>query len=255
MAMHGCMSHPFRSAREQLEFLWSRARPEDGRPDHPDGRHLDGEHPPVWFARRRRDRCRRTVTDGPGGPGHDAGCARLTGVVPSDATSAAFLVQEMTDRQRIVYLRTTRGAYPVLYPADEVFPIGGAKVVSSGADDQVALIGAGVTRHNCLAPADLLAGEGIRAPVIDLCSLKPIDTETLLAASVATGDRLAVVEDHHPEGGIGAAMLQALSSPGHPAALAHLAVRELPGSGSPQELMDATGISAGPIADAARRIV
>jgi transketolase len=178
-----------------------------------------------------------------------------TVLYPSDATSAAFLVQEMADRQGIVYLRTTRGAYPVLYPPDAVFPIGGAKVVSSGADDQVALIGAGVTLHNCLAAADILAGEGITARVIDLYSLKPIDTETLVAAAVATGDRLVVVEDHHPEGGIGAAVLQALSAAGHPAAIVHLAVRELPGSGSPEELMDAAGISAGHIVEAARRIV
>jgi transketolase len=73
--------------------------------------------------------------------------------------------------------------------------------------------------------------------------------------AAATGDRLVVVEDHHPEGGIGAAVLEALSAAGHPAAIAHLAVRELPGSGSPQELMDAAGISAGHIADAARGIV
>jgi transketolase len=178
-----------------------------------------------------------------------------TVLYPSDATSAAFLVQEMADRPGIVYLRTTRGAYPVLYPAGEVFPIGGAKVVSSSADDQVALIGAGVTLHNCLAAADLLAGEGITARVIDLYSLKPIDTETLLAAAAATGDRLVVVEDHHPEGGIGAAVLQALSAAGHPTAITHLAVRELPGSGSPQELMDAVGISAGHIANAGRQMV
>jgi len=161
----------------------------------------------------------------------------------------------MANRQGIVYLRTTRGAYPVLYPADEVFPIGGAKVVSSSADDQVALIGAGVTLHNCLSAAEILAGEGITARVIDLYSLKPIDTELLVAAGADTRDRLVVVEDHHPEGGIGAAVLQALSAAGHPAAITHLAVRDHPGSGTPQELMDAAGISAGHIADAARRIV
>ena len=74
-----------------------------------------------------------------------------TVLYPSDATSAAFLVQEMADRDGIVYMRTTRGAYPVLYSPDEVFPIGGAKVVRSSAKDQVTLIGAGVTLHNCLA--------------------------------------------------------------------------------------------------------
>src|SRR6204780_4415140 len=82
-----------------------------------------------------------------------------TVLYPSDATSAAFLVQEMADREGIVYMRTTRGAYPVLYRPDEVFPIGGAKVVRSSANDQVTLIGAGVTLHNCLTAADQLASD------------------------------------------------------------------------------------------------
>ncbi len=178
-----------------------------------------------------------------------------TVLYPSDATSAAFLVQEMADREGIVYMRTTRGAYPVLYPPDEVFPIGGAKVVRSSADDQVTLIGAGVTLHNCLAAADQLASDGITARVIDLYSLKPIDTDTLLAAAAATGDRLVVVEDHYPAGGIGGAVLEALSDAGHPARITHLAVQGLPGSGTPQELMEAAGISAGHITEAARQIV
>src|ERR1700733_2684609 len=90
-----------------------------------------------------------------------------TVLYPSDATSAAFLVQEMADREGIVYMRTTRGAYPVLYPPDEAFPPGGAKVPRSSANDQVTLIGAGVTLHNCLTAADQLASEGITARVID----------------------------------------------------------------------------------------
>jgi transketolase len=124
-----------------------------------------------------------------------------TVLYPSDATSTAFLVQEMANRDGIVYMRTTRGAYPVLYPPDEVFPIGGSKVVRSSPDDQVTLIGAGVTLHNCLSAADLLASDGVRARVIDMYSLKPIDTNTLLAAAAATGDRLVVVEDHSHRAG------------------------------------------------------
>src|SRR5215469_2152990 len=79
-----------------------------------------------------------------------------TVLYPSDATSTAALVAQMAERSGIVYMRTTRGAYPVLYGPDEAFPVGGAKVVRSGPDDQVALIGAGVTLHNCLAAADEL---------------------------------------------------------------------------------------------------
>jgi transketolase len=85
--------------------------------------------------------------------------------------------------------------------------------------------------------------------------VKPIDTNTLLAAAAATGDRLVVVEDHYPEGGLGGAVLEALNDAGHPTRVIHLAVQGLPGSGSPQERMEAAGISAGHIADAARQIV
>jgi transketolase len=178
-----------------------------------------------------------------------------TVVYPSDATSAAALVQEMAERTGVVYMRTTRGAYPVLYPPDEAFPVGGAKVVRSGPDDQVTLIGAGVTLHNCLAAADELGRDGIRARVVDLYSVKPIDIQTLLEAAAATGDRLVVVEDHYPAGGIGGAVLEAFSDAGHPVQISHLAVRGLPGSGTPQELMDAAGISAGQIVEAARKVL
>ena len=174
---------------------------------------------------------------------------------PSDATSAAYLTAQMAERSGIVYMRTTRGAYPVLYGPDEQFPIGGAKVVRSSPDDQVTLIGGGVTVHNCLAAAGQLGGEGIRARVVDLYSVKPIDTRTLLAAADATAGRLVVAEDHDPAGGLGSAVLDAFNDAGHPVRISHLAVRDLPGSGTPAELMEAAGISAGQIARAARELL
>ena len=179
-----------------------------------------------------------------------------TVLYPSDATSAAALVQAMADLDGISYMRTTRGAYPVLYDAAETFPVGGAKVLRSADDDQVTLIGAGVTLHECLAAADLLAGEGISARVIDLYSVKPVDTATLTAAAAATRGRLVVAEDHHPEGGLGSAVADALTGTGRTdLAIARLAVRQMPGSGTTRELLDASGISASHIADAARRLL
>jgi transketolase len=179
-----------------------------------------------------------------------------TVLYPSDATSTAALVQAMADLTGIAYMRTTRGAYPVLYDAGESFPVGGSKVLRSADDDQVTLIGAGVTLHGCLAAADQLKEEGISARVIDLYSVKPIDTATLTAAAAATRGRLVLVEDHHPEGGLGSAVLDALAGAG-PAelAVAHLAVTEMPGSGTSEELLDAAGISAGHIAAAARGLL
>ncbi|HEX9548442.1 MAG TPA: transketolase [Acidimicrobiales bacterium] len=171
---------------------------------------------------------------------------------PADATSAAELTKRMADTPGIVYLRTTRGAYPVLYSPDEQFPVGGSKVLRSTGQDQVALLGAGVTLHECLTAADELAGLGVAARVIDLYSVKPLDRETVLEASRVTGGRLVVVEDHYAEGGIGSAVLEALAGEGQTLRVAHLAVKGLPMSGTPAELLDAAGISARHIVDAAR---
>jgi transketolase len=177
-----------------------------------------------------------------------------TVLYPSDATSAAALVDAMATTSGISYLRTTRGAYPVLYPSGEAFPIGGSKVLRSG--DDVTLIGAGVTLHECLGAADNLAGDGIQARVIDCYSVKPIDVETLVTAADATSGRIVVAEDHHPEGGLGSAVTDALLGAGRGnLSVAHLAVREMPGSGSGAELLAWAGIDADHIAAAARRLV
>jgi transketolase len=179
-----------------------------------------------------------------------------TVLYPSDGTSAAALVAAMADLDGVSYLRTTRGAYPVLYSAAESFPVGGAKVLRSSDADQVTLIGAGVTLHECLTAAETLRSEGITARVIDLYSVKPVDVGVLTAAAAATGGRIVVAEDHHPEGGLGSAVVDALTEAGRAElSVAHLAVREMPGSGTPAELLDAAGINASHIADAARGLV
>ncbi|WP_322759322.1 transketolase [Frankia sp. Cr2] len=178
-----------------------------------------------------------------------------TVLYPSDATSTASLVEIMADLDGVSYLRTTRGAYPVIYGPDESFTVGGSKVPRRSDADVVTLIGAGVTLHQCLAAAETLAAEGIAARVIDLYSVKPVDEATVVAAVRATEGRLVVVEDHYPEGGLGSAVLETLAAADVPVRLRHLAVRELPGSGTPTELLDAAGISASHIATAARALL
>ncbi|MFI5285317.1 MAG: transketolase [Candidatus Dormibacteria bacterium] len=178
-----------------------------------------------------------------------------TVLYPSDAVSTAKLVAQMADLRGISYVRTTRGAYPVIYKNDEEFPIGGSKVLRQSADDAVTLIGCGVTLHACLAAGDRLARTGTLCRVIDLYSVKPIDTATLRQASEATGGRLVVVEDHYPEGGLGAAVMEALALEESPPRVTHLAVRGLPGSASPDELMAAAGIDADAIVAAVNALV
>ena len=174
---------------------------------------------------------------------------------PCDANQTARLVAAMADTDGISYLRTLRPATPVLYSADEQFEIGGSRVLRSSNTDDVALVGAGITVHEALAAADLLAEDGIAARVIDLYSIKPLDAETLAAAAEATGGRLVTIEDHSAEGGIGDAVLDAVADLDQPPRVVKLAVRELPRSGTPAELLAAAGIDAAHIAEAARRLV
>jgi transketolase len=179
-----------------------------------------------------------------------------TVLYPSDATSTAALVDVMADAEGIRYLRTTRGAYPVLYAPTVTFTVGGSHTLRSTDDDQVTLIGAGVTVHQCLAAADSLHRDGIAARVIDAYSIKPIDRETLIDAVGRTGGRLVIAEDHHPEGGLGSAVLEALAGDeSTPLRLAHLAVRVMPGSGTPAELLAAAAIDGASIERAARLLL
>jgi transketolase len=177
-----------------------------------------------------------------------------TVLYPSDPNQTAKLTRIMAETDGIVFMRTTRGAYPTLYGPNESFKVGGSKVVRQSAKDKVTLIGAGVTLHQCLAAADALAAKKIAARVIDLYSVKPVDVRTLREAARATKGRFVVVEDHYPQGGLGAAVLEALAMD-PPIKLAHLAVKGLPTSGKPEELMNAAGISSRHIVAAAAKLV
>jgi transketolase len=178
-----------------------------------------------------------------------------TVLYPCDGNQTAKLVQQMAELDGISYIRTTRAATPVIYGADEEFPVGGAKVVRSSDDDDVAIVAAGITLHEALKAADVLAEEGVSARVIDLYSVKPVDAETLHAAADATGGRIVTVEDHWPEGGLGEAVLSVFADADERPQIVKLAVRDMPGSGKPAELLAAAGIDAEHIAAAVRRLV
>src|SRR6266516_85092 len=177
-----------------------------------------------------------------------------TVLYPSDPNQAAKLTRIMADTPGIVFMRTTRGAYTTLYGPNEAFKVGGSKVVRQSPKDKVALIGAGVTLHNCIAAAEALAAKKIPARVIDLYSVKPVDVKTLREAARVTKGRFVIVEDHYPQGGLASAVLEAFAAEGG-LRVAHLAVRDLPESGKPEELMNAAGISSRHIVAAATKLV
>jgi transketolase len=172
---------------------------------------------------------------------------------PSDPNQAAALVRLMADHPGIAYMRTTRGASPTIYGPDEPFEIGGSRVLRSSDEDQVTLVGAGVTLHEALKAADALGEQGVAARVIDLYSVKPADAETLREAAADTG-AIVTVEDHWPEGGLGDAVLSALSEV-EGVRVRKLAVGLMPGSGKPAELLHEVGIDADAIVTAAQDLV
>jgi len=165
-----------------------------------------------------------------------------TVLYPADGNATVRLVQEMADLAGISYLRTTREATPALYGPEDDFPVGGSKTLRTG--DDVTLVAAGITVHESLRAADRLEADGVSVRVLDCYSVKPIDTRTLRTALDETGV-LVVVEDHRIEGGLGAAVLEALASTGElTGRVIVLAVTELPGSGTPEELRAWAGIDA-----------
>ncbi|MGQ0568284.1 MAG: transketolase [Armatimonadota bacterium] len=181
-----------------------------------------------------------------------------TVLYPCDANQTARLVAAMADQSGISFLRTTRVGTPVIYDAGESFPIGGSKVVRHSGADRVTVVAAGITLHEALKAHAVLGAEGIAVRVIDAYSVKPIDRATLSEAVRATAGRVVVAEDHWSEGGLGAAVLDALTAGGQPSPslrFSHVAVQEMPGSGTPQQLLHAAGIDAEAIAKAVRDVI
>jgi transketolase len=184
-----------------------------------------------------------------------------TVLYPCDPNQTAHLVKTMADAPGILYLRTTREKMPVIYPPGDLFPIGGSRVVRESEGDQVTVVAAGVTLHEALKAYETLKSEGIAIRVIDAYSVKPIDAQTLQAAARATGGHILVVEDHWFEGGLGDAVLDAFAGteaqpPSEPLPqITKLAVRTMPGSATPEQELEAAGISAVHIVHTVKEIV
>ena len=153
----------------------------------------------------------------------------------------------------MVYIRTSRPKTPVIYGPDEEFPIGGSKVVRESPEDAATVVAAGVTLFEALRAHDALAAEGIALRVIDAYSVQPVDRRALVDAARRTGDRLITVEDHYAAGGLGDAVSEAVAPDG--IVVERLAVRGVPRSGRPHELLERFGISASCISAAVRRQV
>lgn len=163
---------------------------------------------------------------------------------PADAISTEKLVEEAARHVGIVYLRTMRQKTPLLYPKTEDFPIGGCKVLRQSPDDLITIVAAGATVHEALEAYVTLREQGVSIRVIDCYSIKPLDTETLTRAAKET-EGLVTVEDHYGPGGLGEAVMSALSAARLP--VWSVSVRHTPKSGKPDELREFEEISAASI--------
>jgi len=166
---------------------------------------------------------------------------------PSDAVATEKLVEQAARAKGIVYIRTTRKKLPVLYKNTEAFPIGGSKTLAESRKDRATIIAAGITVHEAAKAYNELQKRKINVRVIDLYSVKPIDRVTLLRAARQT-KHLIVVEDHIAEGGIADAVREVI---GNRATVTSLAVRFIPHSGKPEQLLGFERIDA----DAIFRVV
>ena len=179
-----------------------------------------------------------------------------TVVYPSDPNQTAQLVAQMANHGGIVYMRTTRESTPVLYGPDEEFKIGGSRVVRRSDKDRLTVVAAGITLHEALKAYDQLQSQRVNIRVIDAYSVKPMDAETLLVAAQEAGNKIIVVEDHWPEGGLGDAVLEVFTQQdGTSPQIVKLAVQSMPGSGTPAELMEEAGISAHSIVEAVNALL
>ena len=172
---------------------------------------------------------------------------------PSDAVCTHRLVEAAAAQQGPVYIRTGRPKSPILYGNEEKFPVGGCKVLRQSPSDQLTIVAAGVTVFEALKAHDQLKAAGIPVRVLDLYSIAPIDRPTLLVCGHATKGRILTVEDHYAHGGLGDAVLSAVGREG--IRVQKMAIREIPHSGKPEELLDRYGISARAIVETVQRIV
>jgi len=177
------------------------------------------------------------------------GCAIL---YPSDAYSAEGCVESLAKFEGMGYLRTTRPKTSLLYSPKDKFPLGGSKVLKKSKKDVATIIAAGISVHEALKAFEELKEEQIQVRVIDAYSIQPLDRRTILRAAEEASNNVVVVEDHFQNGGLGGAVSMALAGQ---ARIVHLCIKELPRSGTPEELLNKYGIDAKHIKKAVKKLI
>ena len=172
---------------------------------------------------------------------------------PSDDIEAKAAVRAAYGYKGPVYIRFGRSAVPVIHHGEDyAFEIGKAEVLREGTD--VALIATGLMTAEALAAAEALSAQGVNARVINVCTIKPLDEETVLAAARECG-RIVTCEEHSVIGGLGEAVC-ALISENYPVPVRRIGVNDVFGhSGPASDLLKEFGLSSANVANKALELV
>ncbi len=172
----------------------------------------------------------------------------MTVVMPADYSSAKKLVRAAAEFDGPVYLRFTRDAIPVIYGEDEEFELGKAKLLKDGKD--VAIIANGDTVRLALEAAEVLEAKGVKARVLDMHTIKPLD-EAAVKACIDEIGRIVTVEDHNILNGLGSAVCELVAEAGK-GRVKRIGIRDQFGQSAPYErLLAMNGVTVEDIAAAA----
>lgn len=176
----------------------------------------------------------------------------MTVLCPADAYEAFAATKALAEYDGPAYMRMGRADFPVITDEGEPFVIGKARIMREGTD--VTLIGCGQMTALCLKVADMLEADGISAEVLNISTIKPLDSAAVVASVSKTGC-CVTAEEHSIIGGLGSAVAEALAD-SCPAPLERVGTMDTFGeSGKPAELMAKYGLTAEHIADSARKSV
>ena len=171
----------------------------------------------------------------------------------TDGSMLAAILKMTKDRAGLTYIRTTRKGYPAVYSEDHPFTIGKGEVIREGGD--VTIIAIGLMVSEAMKAADLLKAKGINARVVDMFTVKPLDTELVARCAKETG-AIVTAENHNIIGGLGDAAGAALLESGIPATMSKVGVQDEFGSVGPQDyLQKFYGLTAEKIVEAAEKLV
>ncbi|MFT4312273.1 MAG: transketolase [Candidatus Woesearchaeota archaeon] len=170
---------------------------------------------------------------------------------PSDAVSTQRVVELAAKHEGISYIRTSRPKTPVIYKKTDVFKPGGFHILEKHSHAKAIIVGCGVTVFEALHAHDKLLKQGIPVCVIDCYSIKPFDAQAFIRFAKTHGNRVIVVEDHFPAGGLGEMIAKEIAD-AH-IHFEHLCVHEPSMSGSKDQLLSYHHIDENAIMQAVRK--